>query len=93
MLLQLDIEGKRGRWIAKILEFDIEIIPTKLIKGQGLARLMADSNCKALSININAINGEITDGIHEYPDIFLSDWYKDIIYFLQNCNCPSEMEK
>ena len=40
VLLQLDIEGKRGRWIAKILEFDIEIRPTKLVKGQGLAHLM-----------------------------------------------------
>ena len=33
VFLQPDIEGKRGRWIAKILEFDIEIRPTKLIKG------------------------------------------------------------
>ena len=93
VLLQPDTKGKRGRWIAKILEFDIEIKPTKLIKGQGLAHLMADSNCKALSININAINEKTIDGVYDYPDIFLSDWYKDIIYFLQNCNCPPEMEK
>ena len=33
VLLRPDTEGKRGRWIAKILEFDIEIKPTKLIKG------------------------------------------------------------
>ena len=31
------IEGKRGKWIATILKYDIEIKPTKLIKGQGLA--------------------------------------------------------
>ena len=52
IMMQLDTEGKRGRWIAKILEFDIEIKPTKLIKGQGLARLMADSNCKALNMSL-----------------------------------------
>ena len=34
------IEGKRGKWIATILEYDIEIKPTKLIKGHGLAKLM-----------------------------------------------------
>ena len=28
-----------------------EIKPTKLIKGQGLAKLMAESNCQALDIN------------------------------------------
>ena len=43
--------GKRGKWIATILEYDIEIKPTKLIKGQGLAKLMAESNCRALDIN------------------------------------------
>ena len=52
VLIQPYTEGKRGRWIAKILEFDIEIKLTKLIKGQGLACLMADSNCKALNLSL-----------------------------------------
>jgi hypothetical protein len=55
ILIQPDIDGRRGKWIAKILEFDLEIKPTKLIKGQGLAKLLAESNCKALGISfINA---------------------------------------
>ena len=33
ILTQEGIEGKRGKWIATILEYDIEIKPTKLIKG------------------------------------------------------------
>ncbi len=37
-------DGKRGKWIATILEYDLEIKPTKLIKGQGLAKLMAESS-------------------------------------------------
>jgi hypothetical protein len=51
ILIQPDIDGRRGKWIAKILEFDLEIKPTKLIKGQGLAKLLAKSNCEALGIN------------------------------------------
>ena len=51
ILIQPDIDGRRGKWIAKILEFDLEVRPTKLIKGQGLAKLLAESNCKALGIN------------------------------------------
>ena len=89
VLLQPDTEGKRGRWISKILEFDIKIRPTKLIKGQGLAHLMVESNYKALELNVEGSSGEIS----EYPNIFQSDWYKDIVYFLQNMNCPPEMEK
>lgn len=32
ILIQLDSDGKRVRWIAKILEYDLEINPTKLVK-------------------------------------------------------------
>lgn len=51
ILTQDGIEGKRGKWISTILEYDIEIKPTKLIKGQRLAKLMAETNCQALDIN------------------------------------------
>ena len=51
ILVQPDIDGKRGRWIAKILEFDLEIKPTKLVKGQGLAKILVESNYEALGIS------------------------------------------
>jgi hypothetical protein len=94
ILIQPDIDGKRGKWIAKILEFDLEIKPTKLIKGQGLAKLLTKSNYKALEINL----------IHEHPESSNRDfqgivplsacsWYKDIVYFLQELRPPDGMEK
>ena len=43
-ILTQDLDGKRCKWIAVILEYDLKIKPTKLIKGQGLARLMAESH-------------------------------------------------
>jgi hypothetical protein len=51
ILVQSDNDGKRGRWLAKIQEFDLEIKPTKLVKGQGLAKLFTESNFRALRIN------------------------------------------
>ena len=33
-ILDQDPDGKRGKWIVINLEYDLEIIPTKLIKGQ-----------------------------------------------------------
>ena len=33
ILVQPDSEGKRGKWIVKLLEYDLQINPTKLIKG------------------------------------------------------------
>jgi len=51
ILTQDGPNGIGGKWIATILEYDIEIKPTKLIKGQSLANLMAESSCRALDIN------------------------------------------
>ena len=51
ILVQSDNDGKRGRWLAKIQEFDLEVKPTKLVKGQGLVKLLAESNFRALGIN------------------------------------------
>lgn len=50
ILTQEGIEGKRGKWIANILEYDIEIKPTKLIKGQGLSKLMTKPISKPLTL-------------------------------------------
>ena len=33
ILTQSDLEGKRGKWIIVLLEYAIEIKPTKLVKG------------------------------------------------------------
>jgi hypothetical protein len=41
ILVQPDSEGKRGKWIVKLMEYDLHIIPTGLIKGQGLAKLLS----------------------------------------------------
>ncbi len=33
VLVQTDPEGRRGKWIAALLEYDVEIKPTNLVKG------------------------------------------------------------
>ena len=58
VLVQTDLEGRRGKWIVALLEYDVEIKPTKLIKGQGLAKLMAELNFHALDINLIAAMSE-----------------------------------
>jgi hypothetical protein len=41
ILTQPNLEAKRGKCIVVLLEYDLEIKPKKLIKGKGLAKLMA----------------------------------------------------
>jgi hypothetical protein len=89
IIIQPDLDGRRRKWIAKILEFDLEIKPSKLVKGQGLAKLLAKSNCKALRVKfINTCSEnqqtKFSDKIpQDSPSLAECAWYKDIIYFLQ----------
>jgi len=84
-----------GKWITTILEYDIEIKPTKLIKVQGLAKLMAESNCQALDINfITTIDNEEEIATPLISQAFIeSPWYADIIYVLLNLQAPFELSR
>ena len=90
ILTQNGPKGKRGKWIATILEYDIEIKPTKLIKGQGLAKLMAESNCHALDINfISALDDQEEMVTPQISEPFTeSPWYVDITFVLLNLQAP-----
>ena len=36
------------------MEYDVDIKSTNLVKGQGLARLLVDSNCESLGLHLIA---------------------------------------
>ena len=87
VLLQTDPEGRRGKWITSLLEYDVEIKPTKLVKGQGLEKLMVESILHALDINLIAAISDENEEISsiQVSEMFaLSPWYSDIIYVLKN---------
>eukprot|EP00253_Pinus_taeda_P013363 PITA_13363 len=92
ILTQENLEGRRGKRIANILEFDIEIKPTKLIKGQGLAKLMSETNFQAL--NINQLDSELELATPKINVAFeQSLWYSDIFYILQNLCAPPGLSR
>ena len=43
-------KGENG--LQRFKEYDLEIKQTKLVKGQGLAKLLAESNSRSLEINL-----------------------------------------
>ena len=51
VLTQPDADGRRAKWIAKMIEFNIELKPTKLVRGRGLAKLLDEENCRSLDID------------------------------------------
>jgi hypothetical protein len=90
VLVQPDIDGKRSKWIARLIEFDVEIKTTKLVKGQGLAKLLAEKNCNLLDINLMSIDAENVPsteknegkGMQVSAHLDDCEWYSSIIKFL-----------
>ena len=49
LLIQRYVGEKRGNWVTTLQEYDIEIRPDKIVKGQGFCRMLAEaSNLPAL---------------------------------------------
>jgi hypothetical protein len=73
MLLNKQLrEGKWANWLKKIQEYDIEIKPLKVIKGQGLCKLIENSD---------SLDGMISISVEPLAD---SEWYEDIIFYLRS---------
>ena len=84
ILTQPDLEGKRAKLIAVLLEYDIKINPIKLIKGQGLAKMMTNSNCESLQLNfLTNHSNHLDTGVQVMPGFSMSPWYSDIVYVLR----------
>jgi len=95
ILTQNGPDGKRGKWIAIILEYDMEIKPIKLIKGQLLAKLMDESNFNALDINfVVELDDHEEHATPQLDEAFMtSPWYANLIYVLFNLNSPPCLTK
>ena len=82
------------------MEYDVEIKPTKLVKGQCLAKLLTESNCQAFRLNVvfnelleeekSQHEREMEHIFHKYDD---SAWYNDIVYFLLFLQSPLDLDK
>ena len=81
------------------MEYDVEIKPTKLVKGQGFAKLLADSNCGALGLHLMA-EQPIQEELQKWKDVEQimdryaeSVWYVYIVHFLLYLQCPVHLDK
>jgi hypothetical protein len=96
ILTQPDPEGRRGKWIVAMLEYDLEIKLTKLIKGQGIENLMTHPDYDVVGMNfiIDLSECPQEEKTVQVPQQFIdSPWYVDIIYVLENIQAPPGMSK
>eukprot|EP00253_Pinus_taeda_P004996 PITA_04996 len=96
VLMQLDVDGRRAKWISKLIKFNIELKPTKLVRGQGLAKMMAEENCRMLDMNWiskNAGDRQTEEAIvgHDHSlieNLASCEWYDKIAQNLLKLEVP-----
>jgi len=80
-LAQQDYLGIRGNWVSITEKYDLEIKPTKIIKGQGLAKVLIEGNERAINIGCPSMISTILEELEHH------DWDSNIVYYLKNLSC------
>ena len=96
ILTQAYPNGKRAKQIAVLLEYDLEIKPSKQVKGQGLDKMMTQSNRDVFAGNLLDCGPSYSNHIEQvtiFPYFLGLPWYKDIIYVLQNLQALEGLSK
>eukprot|EP00253_Pinus_taeda_P032005 PITA_32005 len=84
LLVQKDVGEKRANWVTALQEYDIEIKPANIVKGQGFCKMLVGAS--RISENPCA---EV-----QMCEVSLNDaesLYVDIIYYLKNGYAPSHL--
>jgi hypothetical protein len=92
LLVQKDLGEKRANWITSLQEYDLEIKPTKIVKGKGLCKLAAESTHDKerkdeLYQDQNLFEREVC-----YIPINSDQWYYEMKYYLTHGTTPHYME-
>eukprot|EP00253_Pinus_taeda_P002777 PITA_02777 len=86
LLVQKDVGEKRANWVTSLQEYDIEIKPANIVKGQGFYRMLAGAS---IISEIPSPNQEVQ--IYEVSLNDIESRYADIIFYLKNGYAPSNL--
>ena len=88
-LLSRDLNEKRAGWITKVMEYEMDIQITKLLRGKGLSEQSTDvtvTEDKEIAETTLVIHGAATN---DQPP----SWLKEITRFLQTKECPPNLDR
>ena len=92
LLVKKDLGEKRAPWMTTLQEYDLEIKPSMIVKGQGLCKLAAEV-AHLPNNNVEVVIDEVllTREIYFYPPP-QDSWYTDIRVFLEIGTAPDYLE-
>eukprot|EP00253_Pinus_taeda_P005016 PITA_05016 len=85
LLVQKDVGEKRANWVTALQEYDIEIKPANIVRGQGFCKMLAGASqiSEIPSVEVQVCEVSLNDE---------EALYADIIYYLKNGYAPSYLD-
>eukprot|EP00253_Pinus_taeda_P013143 PITA_13143 len=86
LLIQRELGEKRANWVTALQEYDLDIKPEKIVRGQGFCRILAG----AYNIPESSDTGS-TEEINQISVTDSESQYADLIFYLKNGYAPSHL--
>ena len=93
LLIQKELGDRRGNQLTTLQEYDLEIKPAKLVKGQGLCKLAAEAQDPQMEEEegwdneVDLLQKEVA-----YMPTSTNSWYNDLKYYLTHGSSPNHLD-
>jgi hypothetical protein len=92
LLILKELGDKQAKWMTTLQEYNLEIKPTKIVRGQGLCKLAANLEGAQVSSQEGWENELEVSNEVQYVLAPTFSWYNDIKYYLNHCIAPQYLE-
>jgi hypothetical protein len=92
MLVQKELGEKRENWMTSLQEYNLEITPAQIFRGQGLCKLVVDSvEERESQINTLIVNQHNEKQIN-CAQVVANSWYENIKFYLTHGSAPRYLD-
>jgi hypothetical protein len=92
LLVQKELGEKRANWVTSLQEYDLEITPYQIVRGQGLCKLVADSVAGQQEESDTSNLGQSSQSLICCAQNSVSPWYDDIRFCLEHGSAPRHLD-
>jgi hypothetical protein len=92
LLVQKELGEKRANWVTSLQEFDLEITPTQIVRGQGLCKLVFDSKTEQKEDSDTSDLKQHNQNLICCAQNLVSPWYDDNRHYLQHGSAPHHLD-
>jgi hypothetical protein len=92
LLVQKELGEKRANWVTSLQEYDLEITPAQIVRGQGLCKLVVDSETEQQEDSDTSILEQHDHSLICCTQNLVSPWYDDIRHCLQHGSAPRHLD-